>query len=294
MVFKKGCETWNKGLSGKDYLKHYKDEKTWIMASHKKNISPMLGKKQSEYQKKIVSEIMKNRDNTYLIDNKFRLGIPHSEEDRKKISIGVKKYYKKHPDRFKKNEEQRKKISETRKEFFKNNPESRKKCFLISKKERIKNTKKQWEGNHKKMVDSLKTSWTTERRKKQSIKFLTENPIFRPDIRKKICIKPSKPEKILIELFKKYKIPFNYVGDWNFWLGIRKKKNPDFIHLNKNKIIEYNGYYTHNEQEEKNRREFFRRYGYKVLFLHSKNLKNEVKLINKINIFMGGEIGKEH
>ena len=64
--------------------------------------------------------------------------------------------------------------------------------------------------------------------------------------------------------------------------------------MTKNKIIEYNGYYTHNEQEEKNRREFLRRYGYRVLFLHSKDLKNEVKLINKINIFVGDEIGKEH
>jgi len=247
---------WNKGLKGEEYLSHYKNGKTHIMILNE-NKPPFLGKHHTPERNQKVREFMINwRKNhpEHLIGNKFRLGIPHTEEDKIKISIGFKKYYDKHPEKFKMTEEHKKNLSKTKIRYYKEHPEAKEKCFPFTKKERSERAKKQWE----------------------DINFVLK-------VKKSLNFKPSKPEKYLIKLFRKFNIPFVYVGNWKKFIN---GKNPDFINFEQKKIIEFNGFYTHTKEEEIEREKHFKKEGYETLFLHYFDLKNPTQLIEKVNKFL--------
>ena len=79
--------TWNKGLKGEEYLRHYTD-------GHPKG---MLGKKQSEEAKKKMSIAKQNMSketkrkmSLALIDNKRSLGYKHTKEARRNMSLSHK------------------------------------------------------------------------------------------------------------------------------------------------------------------------------------------------------------
>ena len=94
---------------------------------------------------------------------------------------------------------------------------------------------------------------------------------------------PNKPEKKLNELLQK-----NFPHEWKF-VGdgkvIIEGKNPDFININgKKQIIEMYGAYWHKPEQVEPRMEIFAKYGYKTLILWDYELKNEEKLMEKINM----------
>lgn len=105
--------------------------------------------------------------------------------------------------------------------------------------------------------------------------------------------KPTKPEQKLIKLINKHNLPFKYVGNGKFWI---ENINPDFIDGNGKKIcIEMFGDYWHNpfkliglkwSATEKGRKEILAKYGWKCLIIWESELKNEKKVLNKIESFI--------
>jgi very-short-patch-repair endonuclease len=110
------------------------------------------------------------------------------------------------------------------------------------------------------------------------------------EIPNKRCLNPNKPEKILIELFKKFNINFKYVGNSKFYVD---RFNPDFIDKKNKKIIEFNGTYWHtkddyviNKDNEKLRT--YTEHGYSTLIIWDKELGDTDKLIDKVKLFNRG------
>jgi very-short-patch-repair endonuclease len=100
-------------------------------------------------------------------------------------------------------------------------------------------------------------------------------------------LKPNKHEKYLILFFKKYKLPFKYVGDFSIWIN---GKNPDFINKKKKLIIEYFGDYWHQDKlKDKKRLNKFKLKDYKTLIIRTKDLNNEYKLFKKVENFYYGK-----
>ena len=115
-------------------------------------------------------------------------------------------------------------------------------------------------------------------------KKMWKDPNFQQKMFKSLNRKPTHPEQFLINFIKQHNLSFKYTGDYSFWI---EGKNPDFIECNGKKlIIEFNGYYKHNEREETERAELFSKYGFRTLFLHYPDLKNETELLNKITEFL--------
>lgn len=138
--------------------------------------------------------------------------------------------------------------------------------------------KRLWKNkNYKsKMSKKLRESWTTRRKnlkkifmKKQWLdKTYRDNTVRK--ILKGIHNKPNSFEKQIIELSKKHKLPYKFVGDGKFILA---GKNPDFINCNGHKkIIETYASYWHPKNYVSIRKKLFLRYGYETIFLSEKDL----------------------
>ena len=111
------------------------------------------------------------------------------------------------------------------------------------------------------------------------------NPEYIKKFRKGLRIRPTEPEKFIMEILQKhFPNEWKYTGDFSFWI---ENKNPDFINVNGLKaIIEFDGDYWHSlpkmQLKDKERNEIYARYGYKVLMLKYADIKDEEILINKI------------
>lgn len=108
---------------------------------------------------------------------------------------------------------------------------------------------------------------------------------------KGLMIKPTKPESILVNIITRNELPFKYVGDGEMILG---GLNPDFISIEGEKIIiEVFGDYWHSplfninirkDGIESYRKKIFRKYGYKLIIIWESELKhlNETQILKKI------------
>jgi len=96
------------------------------------------------------------------------------------------------------------------------------------------------------------------------------------------CIRPNYRERQLIELFEKNDLPYIYVGDQSVWIN---DKNPDFIHNEKKKIIEFFGERWHEPEDEPIRIKVFSEVGYETLVIWGKELKDISKVLEKIKEF---------
>jgi len=103
--------------------------------------------------------------------------------------------------------------------------------------------------------------------------------------------KPNKSELILNDFLnrlcpKEYK----YVGDFKFWVN---GKNPDFVHVNKDKIIELFGDYWHSKKvtgisekvHEKELIDHYKNSGFETLIIWERELRNLDSLKERINSF---------
>ncbi len=129
-----------------------------------------------------------------------------------------------------------------------------------------------------------------------------DNPSKRPEVRKIISEKrkkllkndewtkywiqsfhksPNKPEQRLMEIIKKYELPYKFVGNGEFILG---GKNPDFMNINgEKKLIEIYGTYWHRNHNPEDRIQLFKQYGFNTLIFWENELNDEREIINKIN-----------
>jgi len=139
-----------------------------------------------------------------------------------------------------------------------------------------------------------------ETRKMFSERMKKNNPMFDrqnvekmiKSLSKSIKIKPNKPEKQLIQLFKKHRLPFQYTGDGSYLI---KGKVPDFINFEKKKIIELFGRFWHSnnnqwydtKNDERERIDFFKKNGFDCLVIWDDELENEKELIKRIKSYYG-------
>lgn len=105
------------------------------------------------------------------------------------------------------------------------------------------------------------------------------------EILKKMLIRriPNKEEMYVDNFLKKYNFDYKYVGDGAIIIDGR---NPDFINCNgKKKIIEFFGEHWHIPEDEKIKKEIYGRYGYDLLVIWGKDLKDEKQLFSKVQSF---------
>ena len=125
-------------------------------------------------------------------------------------------------------------------------------------------------------------------------KKLLADPTYVAKMMKTLAHHPN-PEELYLDAILQLSFPheWKFVGDGEFLI---ERKNPDFININGVKaIIEYNGFtsknkdgsvWGHTPQRDAAKARFYAKYGFKTLNLYPKDLKNEIKLINKINKFI--------
>ena len=97
--------------------------------------------------------------------------------------------------------------------------------------------------------------------------------------RQSIDASPNKKETFLINFFKENSLPFEFVGDFKVNIG---GSFPDFINKDKRKIIELFGNYWHKKEEEQQRINHFKDYGYECLVIWENELKDKASLLSKI------------
>lgn len=108
---------------------------------------------------------------------------------------------------------------------------------------------------------------------------------------KGLRLRPTRPEKQLIDIFGRHNLPFRYVGDGQV---IISGLFPDFINVNGRKeIIELFGEYWHERatkptQTEHGRGAIFKGFGYRTLVIWTKELKDEERVVAKIKAFTEG------
>jgi hypothetical protein len=125
----------------------------------------------------------------------------------------------------------------------------------------------------------------------KSHKKLFEDPFFVEEFKKnifndnKISI-PNKQEIIIINLLNEiFPGKYKFVGDFKIWIG---GKNPDFINEIDKKLIEFFGKNWHKKEDEKQRIDHFKKYGYKTLVIWDYELKDMNNVKDKIKNFSEG------
>ncbi len=136
-----------------------------------------------------------------------------------------------------------------------------------------------------KMSRAGKKRWQNPKYKTKQLKAIMEGLDFGP----------TKPERRLRNgLNKMFPGEYKYVGDGSFWIA---GKNPDFINVNnQKKIIELFGDFWHgtkyrllafndnssNEKHENQRIKHFAKYGFRILIVWERELKNIRQLKKKL------------
>lgn len=105
---------------------------------------------------------------------------------------------------------------------------------------------------------------------------------------------PNKNERILLNIFDNYNLPFKFVGNGALVID---GYCPDFVCItNPTKLIELFGVYWHGKngsrkkmpyhQTEEGRKELFRRYGYMTLIIWEDELSNVPAVVEKVKDFL--------
>lgn len=122
-----------------------------------------------------------------------------------------------------------------------------------------------------KLSDAAKKNWN--------------NPEFVKRWAKACWIRPTKPEKELIALFRNFSEKILYTGDGRSGFNINGSL-PDFKLKGQKKVIELFGDYWHEEKEEHQRIRDFARHGYDCLVIWEHELKYEAKVVEKVKEFI--------
>ncbi|MCA9496158.1 MAG: hypothetical protein KC589_04400 [Nanoarchaeota archaeon] len=149
--------------------------------------------------------------------------------------------------------------------------------------------------------------WDKDRRKKQSTKMFNNNPMKDNETVKKNAKKhfrsKSKLEKWYDNYFKINKYNITYIGNNKLCIGDKENgyRFPDFIVDDTNKLIEiydttfpfYNnvGFRT-KENYEQERKDFYKKFGYDVLFLTELSKKDDIRNILFNYIYNGQKLNK--
>jgi len=110
--------------------------------------------------------------------------------------------------------------------------------------------------------------------------------------------RPNRPEKKVLIILNENCVGFQYTGDKKYWFHSDKHSyNPDFINKNKKLIIEVYGDYWHNlpssVERDKGRLECYSNHGYDTLIIWEHELKDKLKVEQKIKQFVINKFIKE-
>jgi very-short-patch-repair endonuclease len=72
-----------------------------------------------------------------------------------------------------------------------------------------------------------------------------------------------------MEICESHNLPYRYVGDGSLWIG---GLNPDFIHNEKNVVVEVLGRYWHSNEEAQERAHKFRKCGFECITIWEEEL----------------------
>ncbi len=103
-----------------------------------------------------------------------------------------------------------------------------------------------------------------------------------PDYRRR-CLSSARPtslESAFSDFAKSIGLPVKYVGNGGIWIG---NMNPDFIDST-GKLVCYElfGRKWHEKEEEKQRIERFKAFGWACIVIWDRELNNKIKLLNKL------------
>jgi len=115
----------------------------------------------------------------------------------------------------------------------------------------------------------------------------TERCWLDPEYRKKVYTRHemSTPEIKFASLVQERNLPYQFVGNGDFWLG---RRNPDFVHLSELRLIEIWGEYYHKGQNPDDRAAYFQKFGYQTLVIWASELRKEEAVLERIQAFEGG------
>lgn len=225
----------------------------------------------SEETRRKISE--KNKGHHFSPANEYKVGHEISQEIRQKISEAQKGR--------KASDETKRKMSNT----HKLNP--------VWKGKKMSNEHRQHLSEAHK---GFKPSEDTLEKKAKAMQKKWSDPVFRENTVKSVMravhVRPTNPERKLIEIIQKNGFPFKYVGDGKVVIGGRC---PDFINCNGGKqVIEVFGSYWHSPLLRRNIRasqcyeatiEAYAEYGFKTLILWENEIGNESLVLRRINEF---------
>lgn len=259
----------------------------YILGHHRKGISPVLkGKRKSvesiNKQKETIKKLGKGHRNLCLCGCGQKVKHTYS-----KYCLGHNQKHKPYQDNLSENDriQYGKKISKSKLGKTKETCESIKRAA-----EKITGLTKE------------NCEWRRRAALNQSISMKKnyEDPEYLKKVQQWLKIKPNYPEKFLIKILGDICTnAYKYTGDFSFWIG---RRNPDFTNKTEKKVIEFFGEYYHgekyrktindfktNEEHEKETIEYYKNHDYKCLVIWWKDLKNIVKLSEKIIFFHDGE-----
>lgn len=125
-----------------------------------------------------------------------------------------------------------------------------------------------WKG--RKMPD-----WVCEKWRERQLKLMHDTSYIKMRL-DFLHSRPNKLESRVISIIKENNIDLRYVGNGEFFIG---RFNPDFINIEKKKVVEVFGSYWHNLdkaiEKDKHRLETYQKEGYDLLVLWENKIKNE-------------------
>lgn len=124
----------------------------------------------------------------------------------------------------------------------------------------------------KKISNSVKNLWKTSEYRDKTLKAQSKSP-------------NNSETHLTYILEMEFPKEFRYVGNRALFLG-HPARNPDWVHITKNKVIEFLGRHWHEAKDETLLKEHYDKCGYDCLVIWEEELKDESALISKVKNFL--------
>jgi len=296
----KGKNKWTEEQKRKhgNYIKALWQNPEYREKMMKKLSSPDYRRRLSEIHKKISKPWFKPPPSTEELKAKRKEGqIRYWTEERRK------NWGENNPS---KRLDVREKLSKSIKAFHEKNPEFAKKVAASPtwRQKVSENSKKLWKERREELLQAIRKSNTPEVVKKRAEarkKYFADHPqayaeyrnliskVGIETLRKRLFLKPNRLEKWFIDVFKKYALQIDYVGDGSFLIKTeRGYRNPDFKMTNSNKLIEVGSPPWHDEEDFRERVKLFAEMGFECKTFLVKDPKHihEDEVLREVTTFI--------